>query len=258
MNFHKTNFTVAWAICLLLIVLNYCLLFLPIDNLMALTREDALVENASALFLLAGSVAFFIAYFWSQNVRLYPDVDSKPKRNIFFLLLALFLFVAFGEEISWAQRIFKVETPELLKGLNYQQEINLHNLEIFEGKNPDGSQKGGFAALFTSHRLFYMMIIGWTFLVPLAYRFLPALRNLLKRIRFPVHPLRIGILIVSVLIIARIIKIVTHLPSEDFDHAVTEIGELNFAVVIAYTGLYWVWMLNQNKSGDRIEIPNVS
>ena len=141
-----------------------------------------------------------------------------------------------------------METPEALKSINYQEEINLHNLEIFEGKNPDGSQKGGLAALFTSHRLFYMIVIGWTLLIPLTYRFQPFLRNLLDRIRFPVHPLRIGVLIVGVLIIARVIKLITDFPLSDFNHAVTEIGELNFAVVIAYTGLFWLFEQGRKES----------
>ena len=38
-----------------------------------------------------------------------------------FLLLA-------GEEISWAQRIFDIETPSTLERINAQKELNLHNL----------------------------------------------------------------------------------------------------------------------------------
>ena len=37
-------------------------------------------------------------------------------------------FIAFGEEISWGQRILGIETPESLEGINDQGETNLHNL----------------------------------------------------------------------------------------------------------------------------------
>jgi hypothetical protein len=33
-----------------------------------------------------------------------------------------------GEEISWGQRVFSIETPQALMERNAQQELNLHNL----------------------------------------------------------------------------------------------------------------------------------
>jgi hypothetical protein len=42
--------------------------------------------------------------------------------------LALFCFFVAGEELSWGQRIFMFEPPELFLKENYQQETNLHNL----------------------------------------------------------------------------------------------------------------------------------
>ena len=43
------------------------------------------------------------------------------------VLAAVLLFAA-GEEISWGQRIFEVDTPEVLVDSNKQDELNLHNL----------------------------------------------------------------------------------------------------------------------------------
>lgn len=40
------------------------------------------------------------------------------------------LFFGMGEEISWGQRIFGIETPEFLAKANAQKETNLHNLVI--------------------------------------------------------------------------------------------------------------------------------
>ena len=36
------------------------------------------------------------------------------------------------EEISWGQRIFDIDTPEALKEVNVQKEINIHNLVFFQ------------------------------------------------------------------------------------------------------------------------------
>ena len=40
-------------------------------------------------------------------------------------------FFGAGEEISWGQRIFGIETPEAFAEHNRQGETNLHNLEIY-------------------------------------------------------------------------------------------------------------------------------
>jgi len=47
--------------------------------------------------------------------------------------LALLTFFGAGEEISWGQRIFNVESSEWFKQNNAQAETNLHNL-VVEGK----------------------------------------------------------------------------------------------------------------------------
>jgi hypothetical protein len=44
-------------------------------------------------------------------------------------LFALFVFLVIMEEINWGQRIFNIATPEILRSVNVQQEINLHNLD---------------------------------------------------------------------------------------------------------------------------------
>ena len=37
-------------------------------------------------------------------------------------------FVVLGEEVSWGQRLFGIETPEDFEAINNQGEINLHNV----------------------------------------------------------------------------------------------------------------------------------
>jgi len=58
----------------------------------------------------------------------------KPVRSTPFLLSLILIGLAFifcaGEELSWGQRIFSIETPDWLKEKNQQHEINVHNLMI--------------------------------------------------------------------------------------------------------------------------------
>ena len=86
-------------------------------------KEDGIAEWLTVAGLLSGSIVCL-----SRFVKLFRN------KNGWFLLvtlgLALFLFFAAGEEISWGQRIFGLETPEYFQEHNAQQETNLHNLVV--------------------------------------------------------------------------------------------------------------------------------
>ncbi len=61
---------------------------------------------------------------------------SESRFRIFFALLALAGFYVVGEEISWGQRIFDIDSPEFFRTHNLQRETNIHN--FFTG--PYGTQ----------------------------------------------------------------------------------------------------------------------
>jgi hypothetical protein len=91
----------------------------------AWTREDGAIESAGfACFIVAGLLAFVAAS------------RARPARRQAFAAAALgaVLVVAAGEEISWGQRLFEVETPALLVDGNRQDELNLHNLDALQSK----------------------------------------------------------------------------------------------------------------------------
>ena len=85
----------------------------------AIIEEDGFVEYMGAAFFLVSSIlAGFLAIRYEM-----------PFRHRFMLsCLSVFLFVFFGEEISWGQRIFDIDTLEVMKGANVQNENNIHNL----------------------------------------------------------------------------------------------------------------------------------
>ncbi|WP_321368506.1 hypothetical protein [uncultured Draconibacterium sp.] len=86
-------------------------------------REDGWVEYLTALFLLLGSVLFAI-----KAVK--AGKEKNRKRVIFNTVAAVVFFFGLGEEISWGQRIFSIQSGEYFMENNYQGETNLHNLEI--------------------------------------------------------------------------------------------------------------------------------
>lgn len=79
------------------------------------TYEDLLAEWGQFYFYLAGLVLSV------------PLAVVRGHYRWFFAVLALACFYAAGEEISWGQRIFEYEVPEIFEEQNLQNETNLHN-----------------------------------------------------------------------------------------------------------------------------------
>ncbi|MDH3201287.1 MAG: hypothetical protein OEM15_10390 [Myxococcales bacterium] len=90
-------------------------------------REDGILEQATAFLFLASSVISMIIA-WRLFRKPRPTDPTALRRAVWHLLIGLFFFLCFGEEISWGQRILGFETPESIKEINVQDETNLHNL----------------------------------------------------------------------------------------------------------------------------------
>ncbi len=118
--------------------------------------EDGLVEWLTVVALLFAS-GLMIWRAWTLRAR---------RSRIFIAVTCFAAFVFFfgaGEEISWGQRIFGVETPEWLEEKNKQNETNLHNLVI----NDVSINKLIFSKVLGIGLLFYLVII------PVTYRLKP-------------------------------------------------------------------------------------
>ncbi len=107
------------------------------------------------------------------------------------VFLCLFSLFAAGEEISWGQRIFGVESSDFFRKNNAQGETNLHNLVVGGVK----INKLLFSQLFTLAAALYL--VG----VPLLYRRNEAFRQWIDRSGIPVPRWyqTAGVVLVSVL-----------------------------------------------------------
>lgn len=107
----------------LIIALGYYLLYTDVNAFKIYTDEDKSVEWLTVVGLLLGC-----------GVSLSRLLKLRKQRSWWFLtvtfLLALMLFVAAGEEISWGQRILGIKSPEYFKEHNTQGETNFHNLIV--------------------------------------------------------------------------------------------------------------------------------
>lgn len=87
------------------------------------TVEDGVIEwlSVDALLLSAGLMISRI-----YRIRL---TKGWPFLVTLILFTCLFVFGA-GEEISWGQRIFNIESSDFFKANNAQHETNIHNLVV--------------------------------------------------------------------------------------------------------------------------------
>ncbi|MFH2034784.1 MAG: hypothetical protein ABIJ45_00130 [Candidatus Zixiibacteriota bacterium] len=110
-----------------IIAISAVLLIKYPETYRAFVAEDGIVEWTGTLALFAGVILTVIRIFklWSSAKRLF----------IFCLILtALLFFFGGGEEISWGQRIFKIQSSQFFLENNAQSETNLHNLHIGDYK----------------------------------------------------------------------------------------------------------------------------
>ncbi len=147
------------------------------DTVRSLAGEDSVVEYLGAICFLLAAV-FFLLTFW--RTRSGNDLFFfRTRWNVFLLLLGLLFLLGFGEEISWGQRLLRIETPETLRIHNRQQEINLHNLDVF---------------YLNVESLFSLFWLSYGIVVPLLNRFSRRASFFFTRVNLPVIPLGIGLL----------------------------------------------------------------
>lgn len=132
-------------------------------------REDNAIEDINFLLLLVISALLFIRFFKYKK--------NKPilwKLSILFFGF-LFLFGA-GEEISWGQRIFNLESSDFFLENNRQNEINFHNLEIGEVS----LNRLIFSQLLTAVMAIYLLIL------PFLYRKNQRIHKLIDKLVIPI------------------------------------------------------------------------
>jgi len=140
-------------------------------------NEDYVIENLSAFFFLVASFAFFIVAKSSSYLR----ARSTPWAYFMIISWALLMFIFFGEEISWGQRILGFSTPETLSEINKQDEFNIHNIDVVD------------IAFGGKYRYLSVMMLLTGIAFPLAAQTSSG-KWLFQKICFPVCPLQFGLL----------------------------------------------------------------
>jgi len=188
----------------------------------ALTREDGLVENITALLYFVGAVACLIALYRGQ-FRLFAA--------IWLFLCVLFL----GEETSWFQRQLDYSVPAV-ENMNTQGEFNLHNLHPWGGKegivavfaDEHGQFRIDIRKLLDAQTFFRIGFLIYFLLIPMIVMFRPVGR-LADRLSYPRIEPGFLIAIWAVVIPSFILALITGPPVKN---SITEFREMFFALVI--------------------------
>lgn len=132
-------------------------------------KEDGFAEYGTALFLFCSSILLLY-----RLIKLYKY--KKPLWMFGMSVIALVFIFGAGEEISWGQRIFNVESSEYFLENNAQGETNLHNM-VVDGKKIN---KIIFSQLLTVVLIIYLII------TPFIYRKFEFIKNLANMFAVPI------------------------------------------------------------------------
>lgn len=177
------------ATCIAILAVGYFLFYTNVPRFEKFVQEDGIAEWLTVAGLLSGSIVCL-----SRFVKL---INKRTKWFLFVTFcIGLFLFFASGEEVSWGQRIFGLQTPEYFEKNNSQQELNLHNLVV-----------GGVKM---NKLIFSFILVGalciFLVVVPLLYQKSNGIRKLINASGIPVPQLYQVIGFVLVFILTSLIK----------------------------------------------------
>lgn len=138
-------------------------------------REDGIVEYATAILLFLASLVLI------GHAR---RVSGRVRWLL--AIYALAFFFAAGEEVSWGQRIFGIESTEFFTENNYQGETNLHNLVV--GDIHLAEEVFGNALT--------LILLSYLVVLPLLFPFQRWVRSFCEALAVPVPPRHIAVLAV--------------------------------------------------------------
>ena len=131
--------------------------------------EDGFVENSQFVLLLCSSLLLFFYFFkFFKHKNIYWKIGV--------LVMAIAFFFASGEEISWGQRIFHIQSSEYFIENNAQHETNLHNM-VVDGEKVN---KLIFSQLLTVLLVIYLLIL------PIIYRKVASIKKLADLFAVPI------------------------------------------------------------------------
>lgn len=208
------------AVIAVYIFASYCILLFGRDRIDWLIEEDSVVEWIGTVGLFVAAGCFLWAFVISGREPLKGRFVIW--KRLALLALAVLLFAAAGEEISWGQRLLGISTPESLGSVSTQNETNLHNIDFFQNA-------------VSVDRLFQLFWVGFAVAVPvLSYLWEPA-RRLFERF-LPIFPVGIALLFVFNQLVQTVFEWFID-RNADLYHSTYSVGAASIEIVESNVGL---------------------
>ena len=213
---NRENILIFFLSILLILQTFYLYYFQPVEYV-KLIQEDLLGEWVTFL-------SFFFACFFFG----FLFFKSTPKiKGIWFLLIAIASIFIAMDEISWGQRLFRINLPQYFADKNFQGEMNFHNIQGF------------MADQWTIMKIVGIIFIFYGLFLPVVTHLSTGIDNLRKKIFIPVPPLSLSPLFVIVFVFFVFHPLIK----------VDEIGEMYMGITICLFGFYhWLSYFQDNRS----------
>ncbi|HBE40751.1 MAG TPA: hypothetical protein DDW27_06025 [Bacteroidales bacterium] len=237
----KRNYIYSFLILLFLIVSYALTCTLSPEKANVLAGEDNLIETFSAVCYFFSACILFYLFFRSKSFK--RKYLWGTDRNYFFLFLGLLFFVSLGEEISWGQRIFNIETPEWLGEINKQQETNFHNLYFLQPEVDAENPKSMLVRWFNIDRVYTLFWLFYCVLIPILNKYSPKAQNILRKIHLPIVPIWIAYFFLLNFILQNVIEII-YLPN--YPTELSEFYENNTAFLFLVVSITFLSIGNSN------------
>lgn len=190
------------------------------DFIKMITEEDGIIENLSALFYLGGF-----------SVCLFRIIKNTYGNRLWLYLWCFLCFIFLGEEMSWFQRIFNYPALPFLKNLNEQGEINIHNLNIFQGGHWIEAitlKKYGLKMFLSSQNIFRLCFLLYFLVVPITI-YAGKMKVLERKFRYPVPEPGFVIAVWSILVLSFVLAIFS---LDSLKSSIAETREMFYALFI--------------------------
>lgn len=218
--------------CAIIGLSYFFLLVLDPGTAKKIAVEDGPIENLGAVFSLIAACIFLLCYFSKEERNRFFGYSAT--RNVWFLGLFALMFVSFGEEISWGQRIFGWSTPDRFQDINAQGETNFHNLWLFQAKHPDGTRKSQLALFLNTNRIYAIFWLTYCCVLPFLFQKSTFVQRWSYYSGVPVPPISAGGIFVANFLLFSLIVSVGQLDRAMLS-ALDELKETNYQ--LAYVAL---------------------
>lgn len=182
-----------------------------------LFSEDGFYETLQAILCGAGAIILLWTF-----IRRKTELDLKVvtlNRNVFWLALALMLFVMLGEEVSWGQRLLGFSTPEWLTLRNFQGEFTLHNIRTFQTAQQGNALEVGWL----------WAMVAYLGILPFALAVVRPIGNWFDRMQIPVADWPLGLVTLVLFVL------------NSFWFRTSEVTELIFDILLVVLALEVYW-----------------